>query len=367
MYKVEDFYERIKSCEHIVCFGAGKLLKHFINTYKSSVALDKVLACIDNNASLHGTYVEMENRSIPICSIDFLMTLNMHNTFVLITCARPIDIIRQLKNLECENEIEYYCYSIIKNITEEENALKKVIPKNIKLVSDAIIPKKIHYCWFGRNPIPDKYKYWMESWHKYCPDYEIIEWNEDNYNISKNSYMLQAYEAKKWGFVPDYARLDIIYQHGGIYLDTDVELVKNLDDLLYQKGFAGFECDERVALGLGFGATKNLSIIKRMRDYYDDLQFVNPDGSYNLIASPRIQTEMLLKEGLKLNGEYQILDGLTIFPEKVFCGKGLNTRQIRITEDTRSIHHYDASWVNQGAKENLQRLVQEMQKDIKRV
>ena len=138
---------------------------------------------------------------------------------------------------------------------------------------DANTTKKIHYCWFGGTEIPDKYKSWMESWERFCPDYEIIQWNEDNYDVSKNKYMFQAYSEKKWAFVPDYARLDIIYNHGGIYLDTDVEIIKNFDDLLYTKGFAGFESNDYVAFGLGFGAMKNLPIIKELRDMYDDIEF----------------------------------------------------------------------------------------------
>ena len=103
-----------------------------------------------------------------------------------------------------------------------------------------MIPKIIHYCWFGGAELPEKDRKCIESWKKFCPDYQIIEWNENNYDVTKNTYMYQAYQAKKWGFVPDYARLDIIYQHGGIYLDTDVELVKNLDSLLENDAFMGF-------------------------------------------------------------------------------------------------------------------------------
>ena len=138
-----------------------------------------------------------------------------------------------------------------------------------------MIPKKIHYCWFGGNPLPELAQKCIASWKKYCPDYEIIEWNETNYDITKNNYMNQAYENKRWGFVPDYARLDIIYTHGGIYLDTDVELIKPIDELLTLKAFAGVEQNsEYVALGLGFGAEKEHPTIKALRDYYDTLSFV---------------------------------------------------------------------------------------------
>ena len=127
-----------------------------------------------------------------------------------------------------------------------------------------MIPKIIHYCWFGNGPIPEKDKKCINSWKKYCSDYKIIQWNEKNYDITKNKYMNQAYQQKKWGFVPDYARLDIIYTYGGIYLDTDVEIIKSFDSLLSNRGFAGFERPDYVNLGLGFGAEAENIIIKKM-------------------------------------------------------------------------------------------------------
>lgn len=123
------------------------------------------------------------------------------------------------------------------------------------------IPKIIHYCWVGGANKPKSVQYCIDTWKKYCPDYEIIEWNEDNYDFSKNQYMKEAYNSKKWGFVPDYARLDIIYQHGGIYMDTDVEMVASLDSLLEYEGFFGFENTGNgqfyVNCGHGFGAVPN--------------------------------------------------------------------------------------------------------------
>lgn len=124
-----------------------------------------------------------------------------------------------------------------------------------------MIPKKIHYCWFGRNPLPELAVRCIESWKKYCPDYEIIEWNEDNYDINKISYVKEAYQARKWAFVTDYVRLDVVNQYGGIYLDTDVELLKSLDPLLKYKSFFGMEEGKFIATGLGFGAEKGTKIL----------------------------------------------------------------------------------------------------------
>ena len=220
-----------------------------------------------------------------------------------------------------------------------------------------MIPKKIHYCWVGGNPLPKSAKKCIDSWKKYCPDYEIIEWNESNYDFTKNQYMKEAFEAKKWGFVPDYARLDIIYQHGGIYLDTDVEIIKSFDLLVNDKGFAGFEDSQYVALGLGFGAEAGNPVIKALMDSYNDLKFLNEDGLLNMIASPELNTLTLYDLGLKRNGEKQTLNGcFTIYPSDYFCPKSLNDGIIRKTDNTYSIHHFDASWFSDDKKkEQLER------------
>ena len=161
-----------------------------------------------------------------------------------------------------------------------------------------MIPKIIHYFWVGKKPIPIQFQKNIETWKSLCPDYQIIEWNENNYDFSKIPYMKEAYDAQKWGFVPDYARLEIIYNWGGVYLDTDVELIKPLDQMLLYKGFAGFETKEYVNFGQGFGAEKGNRLIKDVMMGYENLHFLNEDGSLNMIPSPQINTQRLLEYGL---------------------------------------------------------------------
>ncbi len=209
-----------------------------------------------------------------------------------------------------------------------------------------MIPKKIHYCWFGGNPLPDSAKRCIDSWKKFCPDYEIVEWNESNYDVNKNNYMQQAYACKKWAFVPDYARLDIIYHHGGIYLDTDVELVKSMDSLLNLEGFMGFEDGEHVALGLGFGAVAGNPLIKEMLDMYEQISFFHDDDTINLTPSPIFSTQVLLKHGLVQNNERQQIEGLEIFPTEYFCPLSFKTGKKSLSPLSYSIHWFDASWMD---------------------
>ena len=221
-------------------------------------------------------------------------------------------------------------------------------------MSEQKIPKIIHYCWFGGNPLPELAQKCIASWKKFCPDYEIKEWNESNYDVAKNKYMKEAFENKQWAFVSDYARLDIIYEHGGIYFDTDVEVVRPLNNLLTFKGFAGFENEKSVNsqkscnTGLGFGAIPKLPIIKELRNCYDKLSFIQKDGSFNTLPCPRYQTKYLLQKGLVLNNSFQEIDGLTIFPAEYFAPKDYYSGKINLTKNTYSIHHFDGSWVNHG-------------------
>ena len=212
------------------------------------------------------------------------------------------------------------------------------------------IPKIIHYCWFGGNPIPEKDKACIESWKKFCPGYTIMEWNESNYDISKNTYMKEPYDVKKWGFVPDYARLDIIYTNGGIYLDTDVEIIHNLDPLLEDEAFMGFEDGKFVALGLGFGASKGNEHIKKMRDVYEDVSFINPDGTFNTLPSPHYTTDYLLEKGLSQNNIFQKIEGIAIYPKEYFCPRDYYTGAMSLTENSYTIHHYSASWLSDQEK-----------------
>lgn len=219
-----------------------------------------------------------------------------------------------------------------------------------------MIPKKIHYFWVGGSQMPEKNKACVESWKKFCPDYEIVEWNESNYDFSVCTYMAQAYEAKLWGFVPDYARLDIIYREGGIYLDTDVELLRSLDALLSYKAFLGFESPGSVALGLGFGAEPGNEIFRQMRDMYHSFSFYKEDGTPNIIPSPVYATDFLKSYGLKPDGKRQSVHGIEVFPAEYFAPLCYADNRLNITEHTYSIHWYHASWHTPQQRERTRRI-----------
>lgn len=200
------------------------------------------------------------------------------------------------------------------------------------------IPKILHYCWFGGGAISPENRKCMESWEKYCPDYKIIEWNEQNFDISKNRYVQQAYEAKKYAFVSDYARLAVVYEYGGIYLDTDVELVRPLDELLELPGFMGFQTNNEVATGLGFGARKGNPVVQALLRDYDALDFLKADGSADLTPCPERNTRVLQALGVRKDGTRQSIAEMEIFPAEYFCPMDLCSRKLRVTPKTYSIH-----------------------------
>lgn len=209
-----------------------------------------------------------------------------------------------------------------------------------------MIPKIIHYCWFGNAKMPSAVKKCIKSWEKYCPDYEIKLWNEENFDLNINRYVKEAYENKKWAFVTDYARLWIVYNYGGIYVDTDVELVKLLDPLLENNAFFGIEATDKkcIATGLGFGAEKGSWIVKEIMDQYENIPFKIGENQYDMMPCTDRNSLVFEKYGFKYKDECMDIDGVKILSSEYMCPKDFRTKKINLTENTISIHHYDSSW-----------------------
>ena len=222
-----------------------------------------------------------------------------------------------------------------------------------------MIPKIIHYCWFGRNPLPELAQKCIASWKKYLPDYEIKEWNEDNFDVNIIPYTAEAYAAKKYAFVSDYARFWILYKYGGIYFDTDVEVIRPIDDIVAKGNFMGCETDASgsdacsVAPGLG--------LVKKMLDYYEGQHFVHEAVMRNQITVVHIATKVLLDNGMKNVPGIQQVDDVWIYPSEYFCPINVTTGRIHVEKNTRTIHHYAGTWVDKkfSLKEILKRFLPE--------
>ncbi|MBP3314124.1 MAG: glycosyl transferase [Oscillospiraceae bacterium] len=212
-----------------------------------------------------------------------------------------------------------------------------------------MIPKTIHYCWFGRGEKPELTQKCIESWKKFCPDYEIIEWNEDNFDINSNLYVKQAYEARKFAFVTDYVRLWAMYHHGGIYMDTDVEVRKSLDEYLHEEAFSGFESKERIPTGI-MASEKDFPLFGDLLAYYKDRPFVKEDGSLDLTTNVITITNMLTPLGFAPNGEKQTVAGFTLYPQNVFCPLHKKVDDAVYMKDTATIHWFAGSWKSEASK-----------------
>lgn len=220
-----------------------------------------------------------------------------------------------------------------------------------------MIPKMIHYCWFGGNEKPDEVKRCIASWKRFLPDWEIHEWNEHNYDVNRYLYTKQAYALQKWAFVSDMARVEILYRYGGIYLDVDVEFVKTLpEEYLSYDGICGFEHTDTIAPGLLFGITKEHPFMKQLLDEYKEEEFcIHNRGNYKTI-NMRI-TGVLEQKGLQRNNQFQLIDGIKVFPAEYFCGYDTDVREPLITSNTICWHHYMGSWQKKSVKVILQNIL----------
>lgn len=211
-----------------------------------------------------------------------------------------------------------------------------------------MIPKIIHYCWFGGNPLPKSAQKCIRSWKKHFPDYEIKEWNEQNFDVNSILYTQQAYERKKYAFVSDYARFHILYQYGGLYFDTDVEVIKPMEDLLTKGAFMGIEKDADkvgVAAGLGLAAEPNMPIYQEIVDHYHQVPFVDENGNQIPGTVVKHVTDVLIQKGFVLKDKIQHVADIWIYPNEFFNPLEDATGKLTITTNTRSIHWYSKTWV----------------------
>ena len=217
-----------------------------------------------------------------------------------------------------------------------------------------MIPKTIHYCWFGGKPIPEEYRTYMDSWRKYLPDYQIVEWNETNFDVNCIPFVKEAYEVGKFAYVSDYARLKVLYENGGVYFDTDVEVIRPMDDLMEKGPWMGIEkhqnnpsAADMVALGLGFAVEPGNGLLKEIMAFYENTHYVFPDGHVEQIPIVPITSRVLRKYGLKPSTDepYQVA-GVTIYPWDYFCPVEFLSSKLEITDHTYTIHHYSSSWMS---------------------
>ncbi|MDM1507652.1 glycosyl transferase [Myroides odoratimimus] len=215
-----------------------------------------------------------------------------------------------------------------------------------------MIPKIIHYCWFGKGEFPDLINKCVESWRKYLPEYELMFWTEDNFDVDRYPFARQALECKKYAFVSDVCRLYVLKQYGGIYLDTDVEILKNLDCFLHHEAFSGFEDNNSVPTGI-MASIKDGRWVSDMLEYYENRSFIKSDGEMDMTTNVNVITDIMKIKGLVLNNSFQIIPNyIAFYPSDVFCPKSHLDGKIRKTDNTVAIHHFAGSWLSKTERRN---------------
>lgn len=335
----------------IVVYGAGVLgaitAASLIEQYNLTDLLDSYVDR-DIHRQMQGVFID--NKRFEVKGYSYLEQIKPRECAVILAVSRCTEIIRQLMQLENLNESP--CYVLPMMCISNYSCIEQ--KQSLSLNRNPVIPKKIHYMWLGGKNIPKNLQKCIDSWSRFCPDYEIIRWDENNYDINKNLYMKEAYENGAYGFVPDYARLDILYNHGGIYLDTDVELIKSLDDLLCYDAFCGVEKWQTINFGGCSGAVKGNKMIKNFIEERAKERYLYEDGYANTNTCGYLDTMTAMKYGYIINGKTQMISDMIIFSYDYFHPYDYMSQRVQKTSNTYSIHHFNGGWMNEELKnENL--------------
>lgn len=351
----EELAETIKrEQKKILVYGAGMIGQIVVPDVLGRFQLEKHLQFyVDADPYKQGRYIRVGGSCYEIKEPEALKAYGSRekNLMLLITNSHFESVVKALDEF-VELDGAEACIVPVVQIRELKKAAN---PAPVKRSKDPLIPKVIHYCWFSGKEMPEGFQRCIESWKKYCPDYEIKRWDESNYDVGKNPYMKQAYEHKKWGFVPDYARLDLLYRYGGIYLDTDVELVRSLDELLYQEAFCGVEKWGSVNMGGCSGAVAGHPMIKKLLEARESVSFIREDGSLNPETCGVYETKPLIEEGMRVDNRVQTIGGMTVYSSDYFSPYDYMSGEAVMTENTFSIHHFNGGWLDERAKEQREK------------
>ncbi len=340
--------ELIKSKKNIIIFGAGMIgqviIPHIVEQYDLCDFMD---CFVDTDEHKYSQKIHIAEKEYEIKPLDHLRSIGS-NHVILITNSNFSSVVRLLDHIPGLDDVECYIIPLMQ-INELKHAALMTVERYTK---EQLIPKKIHYCWFGGKKIPLFLRNCIDSWKEKCPDYEIIQWNEHNYDVGRHPFTKEAHESKKYGFVADVARLDILYEYGGIYLDADVMLIKNLDDLLYQPGFIGTEKWGNVNTGGGCGFIAKHPMLKKMLEYRNQVHFTRADGSLNLTTNGIYETKPFLEMGFKPDNTLQTIGNVTIYPSYINHPYDYMSCETYETDSTVSIHYFYGSWMEDEAKRN---------------
>jgi hypothetical protein len=332
----------------LICYGMGLVAYSSEELLiKSGISLN-VSCFIDSDVKKQGFLREFCGQNIIINSIDYLLNCDLTDKALLLLLESTDAVIKSLENYSKLINLPCFLFPEMNRLYIQQTMLQfnGCFENNQFLNNErATIPKTIHYCWFGNNKMSEILIDCVKSWSECCPDYKIILWNEDNFDVYCNDYVKQAYQAKKFAFVSDFARFDVLYKHGGVYLDTDVKVLKSFDALLYNKAFMSYN-EWPLPSSSICGSVAGNEIFRKMRDEPRSIiNFINKDGSYNQTISSYYESKILENFGYKKDFIYQTIADVAIYPPCFFpqIGKsGISNTEIN--DLTIAVHFAGGSW-----------------------
>ncbi|MEY8323242.1 glycosyltransferase [Lachnospiraceae bacterium 54-11] len=317
----------------LICYGAGMAARHIGCLLEKYGLLNKVLFWIDSDSDKANLFIRIEGRDFAVREKGVLRDSRHKEAVLLITCENGEEIVDGLQKDEKITICDYWlCLPVVNKL------ISQVIRKEPK------IPRKIHYCWFGEKEIPDRQKRFIEEWYKLCPDYEFYFWNESNYELTKCRYISEAYEMKCYAFVSDYVRMDVIYQYGGFYFDTDVKLMKNIDLLRQYEAFFTYGKWPAINSGSGFGAVKGSELVREIRDNPRESISFYENGKLNKTTNCCYETDILRKHGFHMDFTTQNIGNIRLFSPGYFPTYTYAEDYGLISDDVIAIHYDAGSW-----------------------
>lgn len=328
MNKIERYFEKLKT-KDIICWGNGKHYRNITYPFLQKSGL------IEN---LKG-FADASDK-------EKLAQMDSDKTVILIAVTGYDEILGQLKADERLSGFEAVPSIYLEALYEDMLLLSvKKPPLNYRKEDKPVIPKLIHAIWFSGDPMPELYLRCLESWKKYAPDCEIKIWNMETYKPDRCLFFEQAIEHKNWAFASDYARADLLYRYGGIYMDLDVEMLRPIDDLLYNDAYMSFESLDRIECGSGMGSRPGHPIIKEICESYGKRPYLKENGTWDNSTCPVRYTQVIEKHGLKKDGGFQFVEDITVYPFEVLTGKSFDTGIIYSSDLSYTVHHHNGSWI----------------------
>ena len=324
--KLTEYFETLKT-KDIICWGSGK---HFRNVTCPFLRRSGLIA---NFKGFVGDRKELWDK-------------DRDRTVILIAVSGYEEILSQIKGDIRLSGFEAVPAIFLEALYEDLLLLSvKKPPLNFRKNEVPVIPRIIHAMWFSGHPVPKLYLRCLESWKKYASDFEIRIWNMDNYKADDCLFFNQAIEHRNWAFASDYARADILRKYGGIYMDLDVEMLRPIDDLLYNDAYMSFESPDRIECGSGMGARPGHRVIEEICESYEKRPYLKADGSWDNSTCPVRYTKVIEKHGLIKDGSFQMVEDITVYPFEVLTCKSFDTGIIYNTQLSYTVHHHNGSWI----------------------